>query len=121
MAKKHLRPAWQSGQSGNPSGRPIGARSRLTEKFILALHDDFNEHGPSVIERVRKDQPGVYLKVVASLLPREWHVQNEPLFDGLNDDQLRELIESVRRTITARTPSGSTDGEQAPSVGKRFN
>jgi len=89
----------------------------LTEKFILALHDDFNEHGPAVIAKVRKDQPGVYLKVVASLLPREWHVKAEPLFDGMSDDQLRELIESVRRTIAARTPTGGTDGEQAPSGG----
>src|SRR5262245_54693627 len=110
MAKEHLRPAWQLGQAGNPSRRPLGAPSRLTEKFILALHDDFNEHGPSVIERVRKDAPGVYLKIVASLLPREFNVRSEPLFDGMNDDQLRELIESVRRTIAARTPTGSPDG-----------
>src|SRR5262249_54109126 len=108
MAKEHLRPAWQLGQSGNPNGGPIGARSRLTEKFILAFHDNFNEHGPSVIERVRKDQPGLYLKIIASLLPREWHVKNEPLFDGMNNDQLDEIIGSVRRILSARAGTGST-------------
>src|SRR5262245_63004540 len=102
MTKKHLQAPWQPGRSGNPAGRPIGARSRLTEKFILALHDDFAAHGPSVIERVRKDQPGVYLKVVASLLPREWHVKNEPLFDGMSNEQLDEVIKSVRSVLTAR-------------------
>ena len=108
---------WQPGQSGNPSGRPQGARSKLSEKFILALHDDFAAHGPSVIEKVRKNLPGVYLKVVASLLPREWHIKSEPLFDGMNNEQLDEIIESTRRILAARTPSGSTDGEQKAGGG----
>jgi len=61
--KNNLRPPWQPGQSGNPKGRSVGSRSKLSEKFIQALHDDFAEHGPGVIEQVRKKQPGVYLKV----------------------------------------------------------
>src|SRR5262249_32695335 len=114
---KTLRPPWKPGQSGIPSGRPIGARSRLTEKFILALHNDFHAHGPAVIEKVRKDQRGVYLKVIASLLPREWHVKNEPLFDGVSDDQLRELIDSVRRTIASRARSSGGHRKQETNGG----
>ena len=60
-------PAWQPGQSGNPAGRPIGNRNKLNEKFILALHDDFVQHGAKVIEQVRKDKPDIYLKVIASI------------------------------------------------------
>ena len=63
--EKSLGPAWQPGQSGNPSGRPIGNRNKLNEKFILALHDDFVQHGAKVIEQVRKDKPDIYLKVIA--------------------------------------------------------
>jgi hypothetical protein len=60
-------PAWQPGQSGNPKGRPIGSRNKLNEKFILALHDDFVEHGSKVIAKVREEKPDIYLKVIASI------------------------------------------------------
>jgi hypothetical protein len=61
-------PAWQPGQSGNPAGRPIGNRNKLNEKFILALHDDFVQHGAKVIEQVRNDKPDIYLKVICRLV-----------------------------------------------------
>ena len=34
------------------------------------LHADFVEHGLEVIELVRQEQPAMYLKIVASLMPR---------------------------------------------------
>jgi hypothetical protein len=119
--KNNLRPPWKKGQSGNPAGRAVGSRSKLSEKFIQALHDDFAEHGPSVIERVRAKQPGIYLKVVASLLPREFNVRSEPLFEGMTNEALSELIESVRCELAARAPEGSDLGSEKTSGDKRLN
>lgn len=67
------RPAhlFKPGQSGNPRGRPRGARSRLGEDFIRALADDFEQHGAAVIEKVRTERPAVYLRVIAGLLPQQ--------------------------------------------------
>jgi Family of unknown function (DUF5681) len=62
---------FKPGQSGNPAGRPKGARSRLGERFIEALASDFEQHGEEVVERVRVRDPVQYLKVVANILPRE--------------------------------------------------
>jgi hypothetical protein len=115
--EKSLGPAWQSGQSGNPAGRPIGNRNKLNEKFILALHDDFVQHGAKVIEQVRKDKPDIYLKVIASILPRELHVKDGSLFDGMSNEQLDEILGSVRTVLAARTPSGLGDGK-ATTAGK---
>src|SRR5688572_16081804 len=56
---------------GNKSGRPKGSRNRLSEAFLSSLADDFEKHGTKVIETVRKDQPAVYLKVVASAVPQQ--------------------------------------------------
>ena len=70
-------PPWNSGQSGNPAGRPLGSRHKLSEKFILALHDDFAEHGHAVIKKVREEHPAVYLQVIGRLVPRELHFRNE--------------------------------------------
>ena len=111
--ERSLGAAWKPGQSGNPAGRPIGNRNKLNEKFILALHDDFVQHGAKVIEQVRKDKPDIYLKVIASILPRELHVKDGSVFDGMSNEQLDEILGSVRAVLTARAPSGLGDGKAA--------
>jgi hypothetical protein len=62
---------FEPGKSGNPAGRPKGARSRLGESFIEALLADFKRHGVQSIIDMRDEKPGDYVKVVASLLPKE--------------------------------------------------
>jgi hypothetical protein len=119
--RKSLGPAWQPGQSGNPAGRPIGNRNKLNEKFILALHDDFVQHGARVIEQVRKDKPDIYLKVIASILPRELHVKDGSMFDGMTNEQLDEILGSVRAVLTARAPSGLGDGTAAAGGQDKLN
>ena len=110
---KKWRPKWKPGQSGNPAGRPVGSRNRLNEKFITALCDDFTKHGVKVIRRVRVDRPEVYLKVIASILPRELHVRDRSVFDGMSNEQLDEILGSVRAVLTARATSGLGDGKAA--------
>ena len=62
---------WQPGQPGNPAGRLRGSRNKLSEEVICALLRDFRKHGEKAIARVRRDQPGIYLKVLALLIPRQ--------------------------------------------------
>jgi len=56
---------------GNP-GRPKGARSKLGTAFVEAMLKDFEAHGVEVVEAVRLDKPDQYLKVIASILPKEF-------------------------------------------------
>ena len=71
---------------GNP-GRPKGSRNKFGEAFIQALADDFEKHGAEVIERVRIEKPEAYLKVIASLLPKDLNL-NVSKCDHLTDEQL---------------------------------
>lgn len=102
-------------------GRPKGARNKLGEAFIQALHDSFEQHGPETIETVRVEKPDQYLKVIASLLPKE-HTLNINDVDNLTDDELAERIRSLANAIAPFLDSGTgaTDEDREGSAGAQI-
>lgn len=60
-------------KAGNPGGpgRPKGARNKLGEVFIKAVLEDFEANGIEALEKVRKTDPSTYMRVIASILPKE--------------------------------------------------
>ena len=103
-------------QPGNP-GRPKGSRNRLGEAFVQALHDDFQQHGIATIEKVRSERPHEYLKVVASLLPKQLEIK-ESDFDSFSDDELAAFVVAARSALARVEAGGSnaaaTDGTEPP-------
>lgn len=109
---KQLTP-WEPGQSGNPAGRPKGARTKLGEEFLQDMLTDWKAHGIEVIEKVRAEKPDQYLKVVASVLPKELNVKVSEL-DDLTDDQLaRQLAAIASQLANAGIDFGPGTGAQA--------
>jgi hypothetical protein len=64
-------------QSGNPKGRPKGSRHKLSEAFLAELVVDFEAGGRAAIERCRLERPDVYVRLVASLLPKQQSLTDE--------------------------------------------
>jgi hypothetical protein len=69
--EKQVATRFKPGQSGNPAGRPRGARSRLGERFLDNLYDEWERSGPKALAICATRQPDVFIKVVANVLPRE--------------------------------------------------
>jgi hypothetical protein len=91
---------WQPGVSANPAGRLRGSRNRLNEEVICALLRDFSKHGEKAIAEVRRTQPGVYLKVIALVLPREHHkVEHTNPVSSLSDEELAAMVEYLQQRI----------------------
>ena len=65
---------FKKGNGGGP-GRPRGSKNKITELYLDILRKDIAEHGEEVLERVRKEQPAVYIKLPASLVPRDLDVK----------------------------------------------
>jgi hypothetical protein len=70
-----LRPPWKKGDVPNPAGRPRGSRHKLSEAFILALQSKFEERGIEAIDRVIDETPGEFLRVVASIVPKQFGLE----------------------------------------------
>jgi putative ABC transport system substrate-binding protein len=80
----------------------VGSRHKISETFIAALHEDFVQHGACAIQRVREERPADYVRVVASLIPKELHVQSAPLED-MSDDELMDIIALLRSHVAKGT------------------
>lgn len=89
---------FEPGNNANPLGRPKGSRNKLGEQFVQALQADFETNGKKAIETVRVERPHEYLKVVASLLPKQVEIK-EGAFDGISDEQLAALVYAARSSL----------------------
>lgn len=112
---KQLTP-WKPGQSGNPTGRPKGARNKLGEAFLEAMLADFTQHGVAAIEVVRAEKPDQYLKVIASILPKEMNLNVTEQFSEMTDDELADRARRLARDLAPLL--GGVGSDPAGDAGK---
>jgi len=90
---------FKPGVSGNPAGKPKGARTKLGEAFIEALHESFQKRGAAAIEKVIDDKPEQYLKVIASLLPKDVNLNITDDTSEMSDDELADRIQRLTAAV----------------------
>jgi hypothetical protein len=94
---------FQQGVSGNPGGNRHRTRHLLNQEFMQALLLNFRHQGKKAIEKVARNQPGVYLKILALLVPREMKVEHSgDVIKAMTDEQIEQAIEVIQTMLAAR-------------------
>lgn len=99
---KHLS-KWTKGQSGNPAGRPKGSRVRFAETFLKDLQDAWERHGIKALDDTAKNEPSVFVRVAAAVLPKEVNATLHTELDGMSADQLRAFIQAELEASQPKT------------------
>jgi hypothetical protein len=72
------------------------SRKRITEAFLAAFSDDFAAHGQEAIERVRKENPSIYVQCAAKLLPQQIEAKVEVSEVDLLAEQMECMTQRER-------------------------
>ena len=81
-----------------PTPRAKRTKKTLGGDFLAAVRADFRAHGAGVIAEVRADKPDQYLKIVLSVLPRDFDAAVNHL-DALSDEEIRSRIRSLEAVL----------------------
>jgi hypothetical protein len=104
---------FKKGQSGNPGGKPVGTRNAIQGSFLKKLQEDFDKFGALAIRQCRKKDPTGYVRVVASLMPKELEIKS-PL-DHLSDEQLSAAIAALQSFVAAQGDAAGAIAPQEPA------
>ncbi len=61
---------FEKGHPGGP-GRPKGARTKLQEAFWKDFAGAWEQHGAAALMKVATEDPSTFVKVAASVMPKE--------------------------------------------------
>ncbi len=103
---------WVKGQSGNPhGGRPSNARRVVSDAFVRSMARAWKEHGDKVIKDVVRDHPEVFLRVMASLVPKD-------MFLGSDDEGglVINIVKHVDYDTTVEKPPLKKNAYLPPSI-----
>jgi len=90
------------GYSGNPGGSPDRARKALNAETIAELHKAFRRGGAKAIDKVMKNNPAVFLKLLVLLVPREMQVEQSGGVKAMTDEQLERSLALIEEMLAQR-------------------
>src|SRR6185437_11397963 len=102
---------WEKGKSGNPKGKAIGRRDSITNAFLKDLDEEWRENGRQALKDAREQQPALFVKVVASLLPRDVQISAADSFL----EALKEINAARQQLRALGAPVGEVS-EQPPAL-----
>ena len=90
------------GSSGNLGGNAQRSRHALNADTIREMHLAFRRGGRKAIEKVMKNQPAVFLKLLVLLVPKEMQIEPKGGVKAMTDEQLDAALDALREMLAAR-------------------
>lgn len=92
---------------GNP-GKPKGAKHRLQEDFVKDVQAAWEEKGREAITMMIADKPGDFVKMVASLMPKDVTLNINDNSE-MTDDELTSRIRDLAAQLSPFLLNGTGD------------
>lgn len=77
-------------------GRKVGSKVKLSESFLSGIAADFAKYGKDVIQYVRQNEPSVYLRIVASIVPKETIAKLEVTGEVAIEHRQQQILNAYR-------------------------
>src|SRR4051794_35669626 len=77
-------------------GRVAGSRNKLSQAFLSDAIEAWHKHGKDALRIVFHEKPDVFLRVIASIIPRELIMTEGDVLDTLSDDDVLDALRAVR-------------------------
>lgn len=94
---------FKPGNNANPGGKPVGSRNKLQGDFMRELCEDFAANGRKAIIACRTEKPDAYVKIIASLMPKEFEIKR-PL-EELSEDELVASVGALQAFLNGQKPA----------------
>lgn len=109
--------------SGDRGPSDTRARRRLNATTLEALQRAFDQGGQRAINRVMRESPAIFLKMLVLLVPREMQIEHSGAVKEMTDQQIDDAIAAIKVMIADReraaktidvTPSADTPSADKP-------
>src|SRR6516164_6461605 len=124
----HRTSMWPSGRGdflvsnfhGNLGGNAQRTRHALNADTIREMHAAFRRGGRAAIDKVMKQQPAVFLKLLLLLVPRDMRVEHSGTIKQMSDEQIEEAIAAIKAMLAAQAGEAAKviegEAEVVPSL-----
>jgi hypothetical protein len=90
-------------------GRVKGTKNLISEAFLKDLKAEWEVSGPAALKVMAKTDCSGFVKVYASLLPKEFEI-TETILTEMPDEEINELRNELKRRIAERRAAISDPG-----------
>ena len=102
------------------AGNVHRSRHALNADTIREMHAAFRRGGRAAIDKVMKQQPAVFLKLLVLLVPKDMRIEHSGTIKQMSDEQIEEAIAAIKAMLAARAGEAAKviegEAEVVPSL-----